>query len=89
MFNLILSFFIFLRFDAAEEDCRYCRLINHSLRKSNVTLMLVKFKGQLRLIYVTTRKIKPGEELLFTYINNVEKIKEIVAKDPSKNWYWD
>lgn len=51
----------------AKERGNYTRFINHEEKEPNLELVSVYWKGLARLIFLTTRSIKSGEELVFDY----------------------
>lgn len=53
--------------DATEETIYKGRLINHSVLHPNLKTKVVEVKGDVHLILIAKRDIKPGEELLYDY----------------------
>lgn len=53
--------------DATAETDRLGRLINHGKNGNNLRTRVVEVAGTPRLIFVATRKIAVGEELLYDY----------------------
>jgi histone-lysine N-methyltransferase SETD8 len=53
--------------DATAESGRFGRLINHSKKKFNIAAQRHMYKDTPRLIFLATRDIDAGEEILFDY----------------------
>ena len=53
--------------DASEESSRIGRLINHSKSKANIRPKVIVYQDFPRIVFISTRIIEEGEELLYNY----------------------
>ena len=53
--------------DATKDDGGIGRLVNHSIKESNVTPKLIDINGEPHLYFEATRDIACGEEVLYDY----------------------
>ena len=78
-----LMFFKFnskrLCIDATEEDGSLGRLINHSLHGPNLKMKVVTVDDKPRVVFIASRTIKEGEELLYDY---GEQRKAVIEANP-------
>ena len=53
--------------DATAEDESFGRLINHSKKEANLHMKVVVVAGQPRVVFIASKDIAIGSELLYDY----------------------
>ena len=56
-----------IQVDARKEDGSFCRLLNHSPNHSNVKARILELHNKPHIVFVATRNISKGEEILLNY----------------------
>ena len=72
-----------LAVDATEDDGSLGRLINHSTREPNVIMKVHVVDSQPRVVFVATKEIQIGLEILYDY---GERRKAILECNPWLKW---